>query len=233
LISFNVARNGLHGHIPPSLLQGPNVQDIDLSFNMLTGSVPGSLSPALDNLSLQHNHLNGSLPSDLCTVPCDLVNLNVQHNLLSGKLPENFENLTNLGTLDVSSNLMTGTLPARMQQLARLSTLKLSGNMLSGPLDVLFSLKKVRYIWADDNWFTGPLTLPALMYLGGQLLNVSNNLLSGPFSLLFSGTSDTLATIDASHNHLTGPIPAALNQVSLPLLILFEPPYFNCVKYIY
>lgn len=47
-----------------------------------------------------------------------------------------------------------------------------------------------------------------------QLINVSNNLLAGPFAVQFTGTTGSLATIDASHNALTGPIPASLNQVS-------------------
>jgi hypothetical protein len=229
LIVFNAANNYLRGPIPPGLLRGhASLRDVGLNYNLLTGDIPAAISPSIGNLNLHHNALNGTFPANLCSVPCSLNTLRVNDNFLHGKLPEQFENYSALNSLDISRNLMTGTLPGGLQVMEKLGTLSLSGNMLSGPLTHVLSLERLTTLEADSNWFTGPLTFPPLMSLGVQSMNVSHNLFSGPFTIEFSGSSSQMSTLDASHNHLTGPIPANLNQVYLFEFYFYPIDITNC-----
>ncbi|MCO5558888.1 hypothetical protein L7F22_012478 [Adiantum nelumboides] len=61
---------------------------LDLSHNLLTGSIPPSLAniTSLETLDLSYNQLSGTIPSTLATLTF-LSNFNVAHNKLSGPIP--------------------------------------------------------------------------------------------------------------------------------------------------
>uniref|UniRef100_A0ACD5Y2Z1 Uncharacterized protein n=1 Tax=Avena sativa TaxID=4498 RepID=A0ACD5Y2Z1_AVESA len=84
---------------------------LDLSYNGLTGAIPGSLG---NMMYLQV--------------------LNLGHNELSGEIPEEFSGMISIGALDLSNNQLSGGIPSAFGGLYKLADLDLSNNNLSGPI---------------------------------------------------------------------------------------------------
>uniref|UniRef100_A0A0D9XC54 non-specific serine/threonine protein kinase n=1 Tax=Leersia perrieri TaxID=77586 RepID=A0A0D9XC54_9ORYZ len=84
---------------------------LDLSYNGLTGAIPGSLG---DMMYLQV--------------------LNVGHNELNGTIPDAFQNLKSIGALDLSNNHLSGGIPPGLGGLNFLADFDVSNNNLTGPI---------------------------------------------------------------------------------------------------
>ncbi|KAM0850484.1 hypothetical protein ACQ4PT_053048 [Festuca glaucescens] len=84
---------------------------LDLSYNGLTGAIPGSLG---NMMYLQV--------------------LNLGHNELSGTIPEAFSGLKSIGALDLSNNQLSGGIPSGLGGLYSLADFDVSNNNLSGPI---------------------------------------------------------------------------------------------------
>ena len=123
----------IFGYLPDIFDSFPNLQDLQLSYNNLTGPLPksfggsgiknlwlhrNSLSDNINVLSsmaqlslawLQYNQFTGPIP-DLsnCT---SLRNVYLNDNKLTGSIPDSLANLTTLQLLDVSNNNLTGSIP--------------------------------------------------------------------------------------------------------------------------
>lgn len=82
---------------------------LDLSFNMLSGSIPKELG-----------------------VMYYLYVLNLGHNNLSGPIPDELGGLKNVNILDLSSNKFQGTIPQSLAGLTLLTEIDLTNNNLSG-----------------------------------------------------------------------------------------------------
>ncbi|GLT75177.1 hypothetical protein SLA2020_469200 [Shorea laevis] len=82
-------------------------------------------------LDLSYNMLSGSIPKEIGTMPYLFV-LNLGHNNFSGPIPEEIGNLRGLGILDLSYNKLEGIIPQSMTHLALLSEMNLSNNHLTG-----------------------------------------------------------------------------------------------------
>ncbi|XP_020102362.1 receptor-like protein kinase BRI1-like 3 [Ananas comosus] len=84
---------------------------LDLSYNALSGGIPGSL---------------GSMAY--------LQVLNLGHNELAGAIPESFAGLRSIGALDLSHNRLTGAIPGGLGALTFLADFDVSNNGLTGPI---------------------------------------------------------------------------------------------------
>lgn len=119
---------------------------LDLSRKSLT-KVDMSVfdKTGLEELNLSFNGLTGALPSQLGKLK-DLRVLNASNNKMTG-VPAEIGQLQNLEVLDLSNNQLTG-LPNELANLKNLKTLNLSGNQYSEQdLDIIRnSLPKVEYI---------------------------------------------------------------------------------------
>ncbi|KAJ9521699.1 hypothetical protein QJQ45_015379 [Haematococcus lacustris] len=90
----------------------PNVQELDFSFNRLTGTIPPEISvkAKLQEFKVEHNHLTGTLPDSLCTMK-NLWRIRVEANHMTGRLPACLGNLTaTLNELWIDSNDFEGDL---------------------------------------------------------------------------------------------------------------------------
>ncbi|XP_027331714.1 receptor-like protein kinase BRI1-like 3 [Abrus precatorius] len=86
---------------------------LDLSYNLLSGSIPGNLGAMayLQVLNLGHNRLTGTIPDSFGGLKAIGV-LDLSHNELQGFIPGALEGLSFLSDLDVSNNNLTGSIPS-------------------------------------------------------------------------------------------------------------------------
>ncbi|KAK8577952.1 hypothetical protein V6N13_076628 [Hibiscus sabdariffa] len=97
----------------------------------------GHTQPTFNNngsmifLDLSYNLLSGSIPKEIGTMPYLFI-LNLGHNNISGTIPQEIGNLKGLGILDLSFNRLEGPIPQSMTGITLLSEINLSNNLLSG-----------------------------------------------------------------------------------------------------
>lgn len=79
LIQIDLGNNNLAGSIPAEIGFIPNLEELILDSNLLTGSIPSSifqLSSQLTHLSLRHNDLVGPIPTEIGQLGlCQLMDL--------------------------------------------------------------------------------------------------------------------------------------------------------------
>jgi Leucine-rich repeat (LRR) protein len=173
LQTLKLIGDGLFGDIPPTLLDMPNLEDLEISFGLLGGlSGLGNLK-SLKTLSLT--------------------------TLQIANIPPEFGNLTNLQTLDLRSNRFS-TLPAELGNLKNLQTLILSSNRIASLPSELGSLTSLQRLeMSQDELGSIPKELGNLANL--QTLDLSANRLSDiPGEL---GNLKNLQTLDLSASGLT------------------------------
>ncbi|KAF5733461.1 protein STRUBBELIG-RECEPTOR FAMILY 6 [Tripterygium wilfordii] len=150
---IKVAGLGLSGSIGFQLSSLTSATNLDVSNNNITGDIPYSLPPNLQQLNLANNKFTGGLPYSISQIT-SLKYLNVGHNQLQNQLSDMFSQLSSLSTLDVSSNAITGNLPESFSSLSSLTTMFLQNNHFTGPIDVLANLP-LENLNVENNQFTG------------------------------------------------------------------------------
>jgi len=139
LKELKMTNMNLRGTIPSNLFAMPNIEVIDLSHNLLTGSLPDFInSPNLKILILTDNKLADEKmqdrlkdqKGDTCpTVDKESSALRTDPNPgLDGTIPESWANFTQLQVLDLSGNTLSGEIPAEIANLTSLESLNLSDN---------------------------------------------------------------------------------------------------------
>jgi LRR receptor-like serine/threonine-protein kinase FLS2 len=223
--------NNFSGHLPSNVgFFLPNLQQLFLWENQLSGTIPSSISNAsqLTLLDLSNNSFSGLIPKALGNLRF-LEWLNVANNNLTieSSTPEfNFfsslSNLTYLKQLDLSSNLLNnilsdsiGNLPTSLEGLY-IDHCNIKDNI---PRDI-GNLSNLITLSLRFNEFAGPIptTVGRLHKLQG--LRVDNNRLEGliPFDLCHL---ESLVELFLGHNELSGPIPTCVsNLTSLRYLYL-------------
>jgi Leucine-rich repeat (LRR) protein len=136
-----------------------SLTSLDLSFNFIS-TIPLSLSALTDlrSLDLSHNLLAGSLPAQLAeslALLTQLVRLNLAHNELHDLSALPSQQLRSLEELDVSYNGLEA-IPAHVIHLTRLRHLNLAGNAFigegkKGQLEVVHSLTTLTWLNLADN----------------------------------------------------------------------------------
>ncbi|GMY11218.1 protein BRASSINOSTEROID INSENSITIVE 1 [Fagus crenata] len=84
-------------------------------------------------LDISHNMLSGSIPKEIGSTMYLYV-LNLGHNNISGTIPDELGAIRSLNILDLSSNRLEGTIPPSMTALSLLTEIDLSNNYLSGTI---------------------------------------------------------------------------------------------------
>ncbi|KAB2623959.1 phytosulfokine receptor 1-like [Pyrus ussuriensis x Pyrus communis] len=222
-----------------NLSQNYLIELLDLSFNDFSGPIPFGIDlPSIKFLDISQNLLNGSLPGSICdNNSTQLRVLNVAANYFSGNLPPGFGNCTSLEDLDLSTNYLTGTddgISKALFRLPKLTQLSIQDNNLAEPLseeignlvnlvrldisrngfsgtipDVFYSLGRLQNFVAHSNRFGGqiPPSLSSSSTL--SLLNLRNNSLQGSIALNCSAMI-SLTSLDLGSNKFDGPIPSNL-----------------------
>ncbi|CAN6690842.1 unnamed protein product [Malus baccata var. baccata] len=147
----------LKGTLPLELVDLTYLQEIDLTRNYLSGTIPPEWSSLpLLNISLLGNRLTGSIPKELGNITT-LKSLDISFNNFSGPLPQELGSWANIERLMLRSCNLTGKIPLYLAQMKNLKTLDLSFNKLTGEIPSSFdSLPNVAYIFLTGNLLTGP-----------------------------------------------------------------------------
>ncbi|KAG4306623.1 hypothetical protein GLYMA_U002150v4 [Glycine max] len=191
LVSLQLSYNfQIQGPIPCGIRNLTHLQNLDLSFNSFSSSIPNCLYGLhrLKFLNLGETNLHGTI-SDALGNLTSLVELDLSRNQLEGNIPTSLGNLTSLVELDLSGNQLEGNIPTSLGNLTSLVELDLSGNQLEGNI---------------------PTSLGNLTSL--VELDLSGNQLEGniPTSL---GNLTSLVELDLSGNQLEGNIPTSLGNL--------------------
>ncbi|RWR86454.1 putative LRR receptor-like serine/threonine-protein kinase [Cinnamomum micranthum f. kanehirae] len=100
-----------------------HITTIELKGQNLTGELPEEFADLtrLQDLDLTFNYLNGSIPPRWATLP--LVHLSIFGNRVTGKIPKEFGNINTLKSLVLEDNLLGGPFPPELGNLSRLEEL--------------------------------------------------------------------------------------------------------------
>ncbi|PWA52596.1 hypothetical protein CTI12_AA453450 [Artemisia annua] len=159
--------------LPNDLINSTNLRTFQANQANIYGTIPdifGSLL-YLQNLSLSYNNLTGSLPASFGG--SQIINLRLDNQLqgLSGTL-DVLSSMTQLSQVWLKGNAFTGAIPD-LSECTELSDLQLGDNQLTGLVtDSIMSLPKLAYINLQNNKLQGPVPVFGSVTLD---INLQNN----------------------------------------------------------
>ncbi|TYG82060.1 hypothetical protein ES288_D01G056600v1 [Gossypium darwinii] len=175
--------NNLTGHIPKDMFDHlPNLKELCLSVNQLSGRIPASLFKCkeLDMISLSYNQMEGSLPIEIGNLSM-LQYFSIGENHFEGIIPHEIDNLMNLQVLNLEINNFAGSIPPQIFNISTLRTISLGGNQLSGhlPSNMGLFLPNMEKLYLNLNHLVG--SIPMYISNASQLtlLDMSGNYFSG------------------------------------------------------
>ncbi|XP_062183245.1 LRR receptor-like serine/threonine-protein kinase SIK1 [Phragmites australis] len=202
LSSLSLVPGRVTGGLSVAVAALPSLRFLALSGNLLSGDIPAAFSPALRTVDLSKNSFSGWIPPSLLQLR-GLRTLVLSHNSLSGEIPRTVS--SPLVHLDLRSNRLSGAVPPLPGTLLYLS---LAGNRLSGPVGtVLRRLPRLSFLDLGQNWFSGEVPGEVFSFRIGYL-QLRKNAFSG--ELRPAGRLPPGATVDLSHNALSGRVPPEL-----------------------
>jgi LRR receptor-like serine/threonine-protein kinase FLS2 len=209
--SINLSNMSLAGTLSPLLGKLSQLQHLDLSNNLFTGSIPAELPAALETLDLSNNRLELEVQASLGDLQ-NLTSLNVSNNLLTGIIPASFGSLQLLSTLNMSGNNLTGEIPTELNSCLMLSVVDLSGNGGLNGLIPFQGLESLTTLHLQNNQFMGNFVVPLNTFPLLLDLDLSNNGLSGFMPATMSNS--LVQRIDLSGNKFAGSLPDAVGNLS-------------------
>ncbi|XP_050289283.1 receptor-like protein 9a isoform X9 [Quercus robur] len=231
---LDVSNNKMSGRIPTWICNSTYYGGILMQNNNFEGQIPCETITS-EFLDLSHNLLDGSLPLWSST---RLKHLHLEENNFSGSIPEPFLNMSELWTLDISDNKLSGSIPSAISKTSNLRILLLGGNHLSGNISTqLCQLTNITLMDLSRNLFFG--TIP---HCFGHTLSFGifeARYSQRAFGIFFNGSRDPapyvaveinfvtkyrlssykgdilmyMSGLDLSCNNLTGEIPLELGQL--------------------
>ena len=224
MVSGSLAGNNLSGNLPPNFGSYlPNLEDLILAVNKLSGIIPSSIGNAskLRTLALGNNMFTGSIPHALGSLRF-LERLHLGANNLKGESSiqelsflTSLTNCKRLRILYLSFNPLIGILPISIGnlstslQLFGASTCKLKGNIPTeiGNLSNLYQLS------LNNNDLTGtiPPSIGQLQKLQGLYLPANKLQGSIPNDIC---QLRNLVELYLANNQLSGSIPACLGELA-------------------
>ncbi|KAL5549763.1 hypothetical protein UlMin_004994 [Ulmus minor] len=211
------------------------IRFIDLSSNMLSGTIPDSICnlPQLQVFHVSNNSISGTLPLALrnCT---HLRSMNLGENRLSGVIPTWIgENYLHLEILILRENTFTGSIPLSLCRLSRLQILDIACNHLIGRIPFCFN-NLSGMTTTINRGSTEPFAEKLVEVMKGQYLEYTNEIILIVVIMDLSSNNlvgsipEQLATLDGllglnlSHNHLSGSIPQQIGNMKSLLSLDFS-----------
>jgi Leucine-rich repeat (LRR) protein len=212
---LDLSKNIISGSIPSSLGNVSSLTEILLDTNILSGSVPETLSliENLSVLSLGENNLSGHVSAKFCNIS-SLIHLDLSYNKLTGRIPSSFGNtLPNLELLSMSGNRFDGLIPSSLANASKLQFINLGINSLTGPVPSLGSLSDLQILSLKSNLLEAQVREFLVSLVNCTLLEIlemSGNYLNGSLSRSFGNFSTSLQRINLGENQIVGTIPVEI-----------------------
>ncbi|KAL3850439.1 hypothetical protein ACJIZ3_012321 [Penstemon smallii] len=152
ITTFLASNANIIGEIPDIFHSLPSLQNLRLSYNGMTGSLPKSFS----NSAIQYLWLNNVGFSGTIEVLGNMPQLKevwLQVNKFSGPIPD-LSACTELSDLQLRDNTLTGVIPDSLTKLPKLQSVALQDNKFQGPMPSFPS--GVQVSLGDTNKFCNP-----------------------------------------------------------------------------
>ncbi|KAM3306304.1 receptor-like protein Cf-9 [Capsicum chacoense] len=214
-VNFTEVPEPMSNFLGPIRLLNKNwtqLEQLQLSSNFLTGSIPSNVSgfQSLWSLMLSSNNWTGTIPSWITSLP-SLKYLDLSNNNFNGQIEEfkskelMLSNLSGLGTLNLSYNSFSWTNEnqAKSNLLESLHDLDLRSNLLQGSLPIPPSSVENYFISHNRLSEHIPSAICNLEFL--TILDLASNSLKGAIPPCF-GNMSTIEVLDLRHNNLSGTI---------------------------
>ncbi|RDY02142.1 putative LRR receptor-like serine/threonine-protein kinase [Mucuna pruriens] len=214
VVSLSLKAQNLSGSLSPEFSKLHYLKQLDLSRNIITGSIPPQWSTMrLVELSFMGNRLSGPFPKVLTNITT-LRNLSIEGNQFSGLIPTAIEKLTNLEKLILSSNAFTGALPPALSKLTNLTDLHMHGCSLEGPIPSSISaLTRLSDLRITDLKGSKTSAFPRLNNMKSmKTLILRKCMIKGEIPE-YIGEMEKLKTLDLSYNGLSGEIPESFAEL--------------------
>ncbi|KAM7268444.1 hypothetical protein ACFE04_010610 [Oxalis oulophora] len=210
LVNVDLCDNNLIGKFPNWLLvNNSRLSHLYLVNNSLSGQLDmqnHSHTHMIIFLDISQNLLNGTIPANLGELLPNLKTLMMSSNWFNGNIPSSFSYMSSLGNLDLSNNQLSGKIPDHLGK--SLQWLSLSNNFLHGQIfSKNFNLVNLELLLLDKNQFTGK--VPESLSNSSNLLvfDISNNYVLGSIPK-WMGNLSFLQIIRMGNNHLQSQISA-------------------------
>ncbi|KAJ7972608.1 Leucine-rich repeat receptor-like protein kinase family protein [Quillaja saponaria] len=178
LTRIQLEYNFLDGDITNAFGIYPSLEYIDLGDNQFSELVK---LPNLQNLDLSTNNLTGMIPVELFSSSSIPLKLNLSNNQLSGQVPAQIGNLARLQRLDLSENNLTGPIPERTWQLQGTYIIETDQNAFTGEIPPhLMKLTKLEVLNLSHNHLSGKISSALGGLISLQFVDMAYNNLQGP-----------------------------------------------------
>ncbi|XP_050372921.1 receptor-like kinase TMK4 [Argentina anserina] len=231
IVTLQAGNTNLYGTIPDIFASFANLQNLRLSYNNLTGPLPGSFAGSgIQYLWINNQQLGMSGGVGVLSNMTSLTQAWLNKNQFSGEIPD-LSQCSALGELRLRDNVFTGTVPATLLGLASLQNVTLDNNKLQGPLPEFGSKVTASF---DGNSFckttAGPCDpqVTTLLQVAGALGYPESlaeawtgNDACDSWSYITCDSSGKVITVNFENQHFNGTIsPTFANLTSLQRLLL-------------
>eukprot|EP01031_Cornospumella_fuschlensis_P034337 gene34337-41565_t len=223
-VSCDCARSNTYCHVVGLALSGMGMvgeisnisfnhltylDSLDLSSNLLHGSIPASIGSLahLRDLTLADNLFSGTLPDEMADLSQSLTFLRLLQNSIEGSFPDIFSDFNFLQELELGHNSLRGTLPDTLCGMHSLLLFNVGGNDLSGTIpDCMYNdLTFLKDLDLHGNYFTGTISEKVSNFTALNIIKLSHNHFVGTLPMgIFSAFYNAWVFVD--HNHFTGSI---------------------------
>ncbi|PON95492.1 Mitogen-activated protein kinase kinase kinase [Trema orientale] len=133
LVTLYAGSCNIFGSIPDIFGTFPNLLDLRLSYNNLTGSLPPSFAGSgIRNLWLNNQQMGLSGTIEMLSNMTSLYQVWLHKNQFGGPIPD-LSNLDALFDLQLRDNSLTGVVPSSLTKISSLRNVTLANNKLQGP----------------------------------------------------------------------------------------------------
>ncbi|XP_075633175.1 receptor-like protein 7 [Castanea sativa] len=203
LIDLSLRSNFLNGTLPSWLFSLTSLMKLTLHQNQFIGEIGEfKYNNSLDYLDLSYNMIQGSIPSSISRL-VNLTTLVLSSNNLQGSVPSSISRLVNLNYLDLSSNNLSIMLD--LELFSNLNVFNFSYNNLFVSINnnLTFTMPNLTELYLSScNISEFPIFLKVATNLGS--LDLSNNRIHGQTPEWLGAVGrNSLSFLDLSHNFLT------------------------------